>query len=98
VARSDSGVAHRLSLSARVVSAVDSQVKAKRQWNIGEERPLVSEESALHREQHGLEKRVATDYIPAKYLILSGYYLANPARDEPSLALKVKVYLLFRAH
>ena len=31
VVRSDSGVAHRLSLSARVVSAVDSQVKAKRQ-------------------------------------------------------------------
>ena len=31
VIRSDSGVAHRLSLSARVVSAVDSQVKAKRQ-------------------------------------------------------------------
>ena len=29
--RSDSGVAHRLSLSARVVSAVDSQVKAKQQ-------------------------------------------------------------------
>jgi hypothetical protein len=31
VIRSDSGVAHRLSLSARVLSAVDSQVKAKRQ-------------------------------------------------------------------
>ena len=31
VVRSDSGVAHRLSLSARVVSAVDRQVKAKRQ-------------------------------------------------------------------
>jgi len=31
VIRSDCGVAHRLSLSARVVSAVDSQVKAKRQ-------------------------------------------------------------------
>ena len=31
VVRSDSGVAHRLSLSARVVSAADSQVKAKRQ-------------------------------------------------------------------
>ena len=30
VIRSDSGVAHRLSLSARVLSAVDSQVKAKR--------------------------------------------------------------------
>ncbi len=29
--RSDAGLAHRLSLSARVVSAVDSQVKAKRQ-------------------------------------------------------------------
>ncbi len=29
--RSDAGVAHRLSLSARVLSAVDSQVKAKRQ-------------------------------------------------------------------
>jgi hypothetical protein len=31
VIRSDAGVAHRLSLSARVVSAGDSQVKAKRQ-------------------------------------------------------------------
>jgi hypothetical protein len=31
VIRSDSGVAHRLSLSARVLSAVVSQVKAKRQ-------------------------------------------------------------------
>ena len=31
VARSDSGVAHRLSLSARVVSALYGQVKAKRQ-------------------------------------------------------------------
>ena len=31
VIRSDSGVAHRLSLSARVVSAADRQVKAKRQ-------------------------------------------------------------------
>lgn len=31
VIRSDVGVAHRLSLSARVVSTVDSQVKAKRQ-------------------------------------------------------------------
>ncbi len=31
VIRSDSGVTHRLSLSARVVSAVDSQVKTKRQ-------------------------------------------------------------------
>jgi hypothetical protein len=31
VIRSDSGVTHRLSLSARVVSAVDRQVKAKRQ-------------------------------------------------------------------
>ena len=30
VIRSDSGVAHHLSLSARVLSAVDSQVKAKR--------------------------------------------------------------------
>ena len=30
VIRSDSGVAHRLSLSARVLSAGDSQVKAKR--------------------------------------------------------------------
>jgi hypothetical protein len=31
VIRSDAGVAHRLSLSARVVSAVVGQVKAKRQ-------------------------------------------------------------------
>jgi len=31
VARSDAGVTHRLSLSARVVSAVDRQVKAKPQ-------------------------------------------------------------------
>jgi len=31
VIRSDSGVAHRLSSSARVLSAADSQVKAKRQ-------------------------------------------------------------------
>jgi hypothetical protein len=31
VIRSDSGVAHRLSLSARVLSAADSQVKVKRQ-------------------------------------------------------------------
>ena len=31
VIRSDAGVAHRLSLSARVVSTVDSQVKVKRQ-------------------------------------------------------------------
>jgi hypothetical protein len=31
VIRSDSGVAHRLSLSARVLSAGDSQVKTKRQ-------------------------------------------------------------------
>jgi hypothetical protein len=31
VIRSDSGVAHRLSSSARVLSAADSQVKMKRQ-------------------------------------------------------------------
>ena len=30
--RSDSGFTHRLSLSARVVSTLDSQVKTKRQW------------------------------------------------------------------
>jgi hypothetical protein len=44
VIRSDAGVAHRLSLSARVVSTVDSQVKVKRQgwkrlWRL-QNRPL----------------------------------------------------------
>src|SRR3982074_1164534 len=46
VVRSDSGVAHRLSLSARVVSAVDSQVKAKRQ---GQKRLWRLQNQAPHR-------------------------------------------------
>ena len=51
VVRSDSGVAHRLSLSARVVSAGDSQVKAKRQ---GQKRlwRLQNRHSAASRKGH----------------------------------------------
>jgi len=51
VVRSDSGVAHRLSLSARVVSAGDSQVKAKRQ---GQKRlwRLQNRHSATSRKGH----------------------------------------------
>ncbi len=47
VIRSDAGVAHRLSSSARVVSTVDSQVKAKRQgekrlWRLQNRPPPVT--------------------------------------------------------
>jgi hypothetical protein len=51
VIRSDAGVAHRLSLSARVVSAADNQVKAKRQ---GEKRLW----RLQNRAKPGLEKLV----------------------------------------
>ena len=69
--RSDSGVTHRLSLSARVVSAVDSQVKTKRQ---GEKR--------LRRLQNRTPQRLAK-FVGAKLRlakappnhILPGYYM-----------------------
>src|ERR1700730_12916552 len=53
--RSDSGVAHRLSLSARVVSAGDSQVKAKRQ---GEKRLWRLQNRRARRFQSVPESRV----------------------------------------
>src|SRR5260370_26840509 len=54
VVRSDAGVAHRLSLSARVVSTVDSQVKAKQQgwkrlWCL-QNRPLPATRKAHPRQ------------------------------------------------
>jgi hypothetical protein len=54
VIRSDAGVAHRLSLSARVVSTVDSQVKAKQQgwkrlWCL-QNRPLPATRKAHPRQ------------------------------------------------
>ncbi len=52
--RSDAGSAHRLSLSARVVSTVDSQVKAKRQGQKGlwrlQNRPLPVSANACQRQ------------------------------------------------
>jgi len=58
VIRSDAGVAHRLSLSARVVSAVDNQVKAKRQ---GEKRLW----RLQNRPSRGLKKLVKSKLPPA---------------------------------
>jgi hypothetical protein len=56
VFRSDSDVAHRLSLSARVLSAANSQVKAKRRPKATDERPLPIAESALHANSQSLSK------------------------------------------
>ena len=52
VIRSDSGVAHRLSLSARVLSAADSQVKVKRQ----RKKPLWRLQNRCAHEFQGMPK------------------------------------------
>jgi hypothetical protein len=78
VIRSDSGVAHRLSLSARVLSAADSQVKAKRQgwkrlWGLkNRARP----EACRARHQH-----VRAGFESHRFLILSGYYTMGRCRS-----------------
>jgi hypothetical protein len=59
VIRSDSGVAHRLSLSARVLSAVGSQVKAKRQ----RKKPLWRLHNRLRRARRGQSTRVANGWF-----------------------------------
>ena len=68
--RSDSGVAHRLSLSARVVSTLDSQVKTKRQWqkrlwrrwNRALGRDL---QSSLERHPRSLDSRIRRHHCQA---------------------------------
>jgi hypothetical protein len=89
VIRSDSGVAHRLSLSARVLSALDGQVKAKALrwkplWRL-QNRPLMSTRLVPQTESRdGL--------IPPPIVILPGYYyrtsLLSGLPSNPGLEAK----------
>jgi hypothetical protein len=79
VIRSDAGVAHRLSLSARVVSTGDSQVKAKRQgwkrlWRLQNRPPPVTRKAR--------QRQLAEGYATGSDPILPGYY--RVARPPPA--------------
>jgi hypothetical protein len=69
VVRSDSGVAHRLSLSARVVSAVNSQVKAKRQ---GQKRLWRLQNQASARTRKARRKQAAAGHGSANFVFYPG--------------------------
>lgn len=64
--RSDSGVAHRLSLSARVVSAGDSQVKAKRQ---GQKRLWRMQNPPCSQTRKARQKRAARAFIASREVV-----------------------------
>jgi hypothetical protein len=64
VIRSDSGVAHRLSLSARVLSTVVSQVKAKRQAKKRLRHLLNRASAAIQQSARGLCIWTKSEYYP----------------------------------
>jgi hypothetical protein len=95
VIRSDVSEAHRLSLSGRVLSAQDGQVKAKQHLGSTSAACNISRFAAA-----GItpQMRAALAASTAEALFLSGYYSGIPFRvSDPKRPLKLKVYLPFRA-
>ena len=95
VIRSDSGVTHRLSLSARVVSAVDRQVKAKRQ---GEKRlwRLQNRHSAGTRKIR--RSQAAFGKSPVESYFYPGIIWRGTLAPCPKASAEARVYLQFPAH
>src|SRR5882724_9683624 len=90
VVRSDSGSTHRLSLSARVLSAADSQVKAKRQRKTAEEALLAPAESAARRTRKAGQKQAAAGWIAAEFIFYPGNICPVPPGTIPKAAAGAK--------